>query len=323
MIGGQKIKAAGPGRTSTQMTGHLAMDAVYSVANERVRLPSFLRLPLGPLAWHAAAGPWGRVLGLGADDGFFLAGGAVIEPMRGLRVGLTRTVRFGHPDRGGLGVGDMLRAALYIPSESRLEDDQKVELSLRYRWSFGERSFATYLILAHDDGVPWRDPGLIAGATIPFVGEDRLYALRYEYAAFGARAGGTSPYRGQGGTQPPRWYHHPGFAQGLYVRDALPMGSPLGGYGASHTAELQLWSGVAGLRGKAWGFFEEREEGNFFHTLWPGTRWGGGVDFAFHMEERALEIGAAGLVAGGPEISAEWGLSIHVTWRGLRAVAGG
>ena len=310
MISGQKLKAAGPGRTSTQMTGHLPMDALVFVGNERFDAPSSLGRSLGPIAWHAGIGTWDRVSGPTLPNtGLFLTAGAVAQPREELRIGVTRTARLGHPDGGGLGFGGLLRTTLFLPDD---EDDQKLELSLRYRWTVAERSFATYVILAHEEGAPWKEPGLIAGGTIPFVREEGLYALRYEYVAFGPRAGGSSRY----GADPASsgWYRQEGFGDGTYERES-PVGSPLGGYGASHTAELLFWSGDGWLRGKAWAFFEVREAGNLLEDRWPGKRRGGGLEIALH-DSRALELGVAALLSHGQDFGFEWGASLQLSWNG-------
>lgn len=318
MVGRQRVKGAGPGWTSAHLGGEVPLDGVYVVSNRRVALPG-LEWLLGPTAWHAALAPLHGVDDL--DQGWFGLGGFLAEPHPRLRIGATRVVQFaGHPD-APLTAERLLRSFFLVQNDPMNWDDQKLELSLRYRWGIFGQPLASYVVLAQEDSPLWKDPGILVGMSAPLLRENGLYNFRYEYTAYGQRArwcpGCEYARAAHGARYQGEWFNHG--RMGLYTDRGLPMGDALGGYGANHKASVAYFSSNGQTRARAWTFFEVREEGNLLYDRWPGKRRGGGLELG-HELGRGMEGTVSGVVADGPQIEREWGLrlSLSAVWGGRR-----
>ncbi len=307
-------EAAGPATTSTQLGGNVPVEGLHLASSRRVELP-WLDWLLGPTAWQAIVAPWA-----GIDDtseGWFALAAVSAEPHPRLRIGFTRSALFGGDEAGDVTAERLLRAAFFRANEPTFWDDQRMELSLRYRWPTPEGlPLATYVVVAQDDSPLWKDPGLLAGATVPLFRDWGLLSLRYEYVAHGARAAwcpfcerarGQQTHRFQG-----EWYAH--IVHGPFRPEGVPAGSPLGGYGASHTIGGSYFHPAGSLRARAWTFFQVREDGNVLLDRWPGKRRGAGteVSWAESRIDSPLGTGHAEVTAGllfheGPEIDSDWG----------------
>lgn len=321
MAGRQRIKAAGPGWTSTQLGGEIPLDALYVVSDRRVSVKG-TRWLLGSLSWHFALAPRGGIGDL--ERGWIGMGGVIAEPHPRLRLGATRTAQFGpgaltEVRTDGVTPDRFLRMFFVVQNDPSYWDDQKLELSLRYRWGLFGQPLGSYVVLAQEDSPLWKDPGILIGTSAPFALASGLYNLRYEYTAYGKRARwcpGCEYARGEHGDrfQAP-WYDHGNFER--YEVEGIPRGDPLGGYGSNHKMSLAFWSMDGRTRARAWTFFELREEGNLLFERWPGKRRGGGVELARELRT-GIEASFTGLVADGPALDREFGLRLS-----LSAVFGG
>jgi hypothetical protein len=316
MAGRQRLKAAGPAWTSAQLDGQIPLDALYVVSDRPVSLPGTKWL-IGPAAWHFTIAP---LEGVGQTGGAWMGvGGMIAEPHPRLRLGATRSAQFGpgllaEGTDASITPGRVLRMFFITQNDPTWWDDQKLELSARFRWGLFGQPLASYLVLAQEDSPLWKDPGLLVGMSAPVIRPSGLFNVRYEYTAYGRRARwcpGCEYARGEHGDryQAP-WYDHGNFH--LYEREGIPRGDPLGGYGSNHKASLAFFSMDGRTRMRAWTFFERRDEGNLLYDRWPGTRRGGGIEFA-HEVTSGAELVLMAMRAGGPEVPAEWGLRLGMS----------
>lgn len=313
LLGRFRMKAAGPATTSAQLAGEVPFDALYLASRRRSPLP-WLEWLFGPVAWQLALAPWAGIDDL--DRGWFGVGGLVAEPIPDFRIGAVRTARFGGSHVAPFTAERFFRTVFILANEPVGWDDQKIELTFRYRWSVFGQPMAAHVVVGQEDHPLWRDPSIVTGLTLPLVRDSGLWELRYEYAAMGARARWCpicefDVFTPGGAFASSNWYTHK--AHPPYERAGLPVGMPLGGYGASHTATVRFWDPGARYRVEGWMFFQVREEGNRLLDRWPGKRRGGGLEFLW-LRSSPLELCLRGLVADGPEFPSEWGLEAVATW---------
>lgn len=313
LAGRFRIKAAGPAATSAQLGGEVPFDALYLSSRRRSPLPG-LEWLFGPVAWQFALAPWG-----GIDDagrGWLGLGAVVAEPTPDFRIGAVRTARFGGDRVAPFTAGRFLRTVFVLQNEPSRWDDQKAELTFRYRWSLFGQPMAAHFVLGQEDPPLWRDPAVVAGLTVPLIRDSGLWVLRYRYAAVGARARWCpvcefDVYTPGGAFASASWYTHGGHPP--YERAGVPVGLPLGGYGASHRATVRFWDPKARIRVEGRVFFQVREEGNRLLGRWPGKRRGGAVEVLW-LGTPPLELRVRALAADGPRIASEWGLEAAATW---------
>lgn len=311
MASRQRIKAAGPASTSSQLGGEVPLDAVYLVSERPVTPPRIFALFTGATSWQFVVAPWPDAESSGG--GWFGSGGVVMEPHPRFRYGITRSARMGGEGLPGVTAERLARTFLMRNNEPEEWDDQRVEFFARLRWSLFGYPLATHVVLAQEDSPMWKDPGVLTGVLVPVVREEGLYSVRYEYSAYGKRAmwctwceyaRGQQTHRFQG-----EWYEHAGV--GDFRAEGIPAGDPLGGYGAGHELELSFWSSRRPVRARVWGFARVREEANTLHDRWPGKRRGGGVELSWHPVVGGV-VTVGSMVGGGPRIDTDWGGWIRV-----------
>lgn len=316
MVGRQPLKAAGPAETSAQLGGTVPFDALYVVSARPAPLPFFDWL-FGPISWQFGLAPWAGIRD--TSEGWVGVGAAIAQPTSWLRLGAARVARFGGSDTDPVSFKRIFKLVFLDQNEPTNWDDQKLELSARARWSlFGQR-LASYVVLAQEDSPLWKNPGILLGTSVPILATSGIYSFGYEYTAYGRRARwcpGCEYARGRDGSRfQAEWYDHGRL--GFFARDGVPVGDPLGGYGANHKASIRFWSPGGGVRAKAWVFFELREDGNLLMTRWPANRRGGGAQIAWEVVH-GIEADATLVGAGGPALESEWGVSLRLTARAPR-----
>lgn len=310
-IGRQRVKAGGPAETSALLGGDVPLDGLYVVSNRPVKLP-LLDWIVGRTHWHFALAPYG---GIGETDGPWIGlGGAFAEPHPRFRIGATRVARFGGSDTEPVTAERLLRMFFVMQNQPTGWDDQKLDLWARLRWSFFGQPLATYVVLAQEDSPLWKNPGIQTGVVLPMLSEVGLFSARYEYTAYGQRARwcpGCEFARGPHGTRfQAQWYSHG--RMGLFEREGIPLGDPLGGYGANHKLSVGYWAPGGEVRGRLWSTFAIREDGNLLMERWPHKRRSGGVDVGF-WPAPGVEVEAGAQVATGPQVDSEWGVSLKVS----------
>lgn len=315
MLARQRIRTPGPAETSSMLGGRVPLDAFYLVS-ERPVVPGWLGWFTGPTVWQFSLAP---VVGVDSTGGGWVgSGGVVARPHPRFQFGITRSARFGGPGLPGITGDRLFRTVFLMANEPFFWDDQRMELYARTRWSLFGQPLATYVVLAQEDAPIWKDPGLLAGTTLPVLTGSGLFRLRYEYTAYGKRgrwcpgceyATGPQEHREQG-----EWYIHGGV--GHYELEGVPLGDPLGGYGAGHKIEARFWSSGGGVRARTWGFFQVRERRNLLLERWPGKRRGGGAEASWHFRP-GFHVTVGSQAAGGPEIDTDWAFWVQVS--GVRA----
>lgn len=279
----QRIKTAGLASTSSQLGGEVPLDAFYAVS-ERPSGTGWLEWLTGPTVWQFSLAPRPE---LGESDGGWVgSGGVVTRPHPRLRFGVTRSARFGGTGLPGLSPSRLLNTVFLRQNDPFFWDDQKMEVFLRVRWGLFGQPLATYVVLGQEDTPLWKDPGLVAGGTLPFLLRAGLLSFRYEYTAYGQRARWCPGCEFQTGVQTHRvqgpWNRHDGL--GPHQIEGIPLGDPLGGYGAGHTIAARFWSAGGAFRGRAWTFFQVRDdERNLLRARWPGKRRGGAAEVSWHF----------------------------------------
>lgn len=308
MIGRQRILGAGPGPSSVHFSGEVPIDGLYVVSNRPIALP-WTEWLLGSTVWQFSLAPI-RERNTPERSLIGLIG-VVVEPHPHLRIGATRSARFAGTRDPSLAASRFIRTLLMVQNDPFNWDDHMLELSLRYRWKMFGQPLAMHLVLAQEDSPLWKDPGLQIGVSAPFLHTSGLYNVHYDYRAYGQRARwcpGCFHDRAN-------WFSHG--RHGPHDAKGIPVGDPLGGYGANHTGSVLFFSADGRNRARAWTSFAVREEGNLLHARWPGKRREGGLEIGRELSG-GVEGSLAGVVADGPRIAREWGLRIS-----LSAVLGG
>lgn len=315
-VGRQAIRAAGPGLVSVQLNAHRPLDAVL-LTSTRPLLPPVLGWLTGPTYWQLAIAPWQRAGEL--RDGWVAVLSGAVRPHPALELGFARVVRCAGEGAPGITPERLARMLIMVQNRPMNWDDQKLELALRARWRLLGRPMAGYVVIAQEDAPIWTDAGVILGIQLPLVGRRGAYGLRYEYTAYGPRARwcffcedarGRGEHRVQG-----EWFVHT--RQGAYLRDGLPAGDPLGGYGAGHTVRLAFFPAALPVHGATWASFQVREEGNLLFERWPGKRRVAGIELSWEAAP-GVRIGGTALASHGPAFGWEHAASIAV-----RATLGG
>lgn len=318
MAARQPLKAAGPARSSSQLGPVVPQDALYLVSREPRPFPG-LEWLFGPVTWQFALAPWAGVAG--EEAGWVGTGAAAGQPHPRFRIGATRSATFAREGSPGVTPARFFRMVFLMQNEPFEWDNQKLELWARYRWALFGQPLASYVVLAQEDSPLYLDPGVLVGTKAARLTGSGLWQLAWEYRAYGPRArwcawcervrAGLS----ESGREQDQWYVH-GSRQQTYQRQGLPLGDPVGGYGAGHRLELTHFSDGAAVRGRLWAFFQVREdERNLLHGRWPGKRRGVGVEMAWYPLP-ALELGAAAVTADGPLFESERGLRVWAGWTG-------
>lgn len=306
----QRIRSPGPAETSSMLGGEVPLDALYLVS-ERPVVPGWLGWLTGPTSWQFALAP---VVGVDSTGGGWVgSGGVVAEPHPRFRFGITRSARFGGPGLPGITGERLFRTVFLMENDPFFWDDQRMELYGRLRWSLFGQPLATYVVLAQEDTPLWKDPGILAGTTVPLLTSGGLFRLRYEYTAYGKRARWCPGCEYATGPQDNReqgeWYIHGGV--GPYHVEGVPIGDPLGGYGAGHELEARFWSMGGTVQARTWAFFQVREPRNLLLERWPGKRRGGGAEATWHLAP-GYDVTAGTQVAGGTGIPTDWAFWIEV-----------
>ncbi|HWV58701.1 MAG TPA: capsule assembly Wzi family protein, partial [Longimicrobiales bacterium] len=263
----------------------------------------------GPTYWQLAVAPWQHAGDL--RDGWVAIASGIMSPLPALEFGFSRVIRFAGEGAPGVTPERLVRMLIMVQNRPMNWDDQKLELMLRARWRLLGRPMAGYAVIAQEDAPIWTDAGLIVGLHLPFIWSGGVLGVRYEYTAYGPRARwcpfcpdarGRGEHRVQG-----EWFDHT--RQGEYLRDGVPAGDPLGGYGAGHTAKITFFPAAIPVRGSAWTFFQVREEGNLLFDRWPGKRRGGGVEVEWEVAPW-LRLAGSAVSSHGPEFGWEHAASV-------------
>lgn len=300
------VKSGVPASTSVQFDGATPTDGIFLLSRRPVEWPGLGWL-LGASTWQFGLAPW---FGIDAmEEGWVGLASGTFQPHARFRLGLSRTARFGGVDNAGVTLPRLLRTAFFQSNEPYWWDDHKIEISGRYAWHLGNQPLTTYLVLAQEDSPLWKDPAIAVGLTAPLLQSWGLLHLGYQYTAYGQRARWCPGCEYARGRQDNRfqgeWYIHG--QHGSHERRGVPVGNPLGGYGADHTVTARFWDASGRSRGEIQLFSRRREAGNMLLERWPGKRHGLQIEVAREVHP-GMELSIQGLVAGGPSIPRETGL---------------
>lgn len=320
----QPYMGGGPASASAVYGGEIPLDLVALSSRRLVSLPGLDWL-FGHGEGQIAFGPFGGIQNL--DQGWVGQMMLRSRPHPRFRVGVTRAVHFGRseavdPFAGKPVTFDRLNRMIFMRMNTPHDwDDQKAELSLELRTNpKGLPPIAPYLVLSMEDGPIYLDPGIHAGVRTAALTPQGLFMFRYEYAAIGERARWcricdrvTHNELGQGFSESGRdagpWYWH-GAVRWPYARDGVPMGEPLGGYGARHRIDAWVFPLGAEWRLRAWAFEERRERWNLLEDRWMGIRRGVGAEGAIQLFSPAFEVVGDAMRAG-----PEWGVRLGLKAR--------
>lgn len=306
VAGRMPVKSGVPASTSVQFAGATPTDGIFLLSRRPVELPGLDWL-LGASTWQFGLAPWS---GIGAvEDGWIGLASGTFQPHPRFRLGFARTARFGGEKNAGVTLPRLVRTAFFQKNVPFWWDDHKIEISGRLVWKLGGQPLTTHLVLAQEDSPLWKDPAIAVGMTAPLLRSWGLLHLGYQYTAYGQRARwcpgcgyarGAQDNRFQG-----EWYIHG--QHGSHQRHGVPVGNPLGGYGADHTVTARLWDASGRSRGEIQLFSRRRENGNMLLERWPGKRHGLQVEVAREVHP-GVELSVQGLLAEGPSIPRETGL---------------
>lgn len=295
----------GPGQDDPLLSGLVPLDAIH------VRTSS--PIPAGWLGRFALSGSLARLDQAGnVESPWHGTLAATVEPFRWLRVGGSRTAVFGGEDRPSVSSSRLWGLLTGQHSDDAGEfEDQHAALFLELRPSVAGFSFKLHGLVAANDteGGIRDDPAALAGVTLPLALPSGLWGFRYEYAAFGARARlCTRCDEGRARS----WYTH--YVYGPHSSGGVPLGSSLGGYGASHRVSAEWWAPSGGFQLRLDGVQERREAGNLLIQRWSGT-WSGFEARALLLPEGSARISFEGRSMWGPEGTQRWGGegTVHLT----------
>ncbi|MEX2526147.1 MAG: capsule assembly Wzi family protein [Gemmatimonadota bacterium] len=299
----------GPGQDDPLLSGLVPLDAVHLRTSSPLQAGWLGRLALStslarlPVAGNVES-PWHGTLAVS------------VEPFHWLRVGGSRTAVFGGEDRPPVTGARLWGLFTGRHSDDTGEfEDQHAALFLELRPTVAGFSFRLHGLMAANDteGGIRDDPAALAGVTLPLFHSSGLWGFRYEYAAFGARARlCTRCDEGRSRS----WYNH--YVYGPHSSGGVPLGSSLGGYGASHRMSAEWWAPGGGVHLRLGGIQERREVGNLLSQRWFGT-WNGAEAKALLFPEGGARISFQGRGMWGPSGANRWGGegAVHLTF-GLR-----
>lgn len=323
-LGREFPRAPTPAHASTVLGGTVPFDGILLTTDRPRRVPGLDWL-LGPSSWRFMLAPWNGITEEG-DGSWFGLGGFIGQPHPRLRVGLSRVARMGGRGQGEITARRILRTILLIQNEPGSWDDQKLEVSVRFRWGLGPVPIVSYLVMAQEDSPFYRDPGTVVGSRTAFLGSSGLWLLQYEYSAYGGKAQWCfwcqRVKNGRGvedGRAAGRWYHH--YRRWPYARRDIPVGDPLGGYGAGHSLSTQYWAKSGRFHSKITLFVQNREEGNLLYERWPGWRTGVSLEGTGRFG-RKLFVTLGLTQAFGSEAARQGGVRISARWAAFRLPAG-
>ncbi len=231
----------GEGRDPFLLNGRTPVDGATLTSRTPFRLPGALE-GLGAFRFHVGFSPFiSSPLTSRAWLGSF---GLSWSPHSRVDLGILRTTRFAGEDIEPFNWDKFLRMLAWQGQNDAFDDNQG-EVAAQVRWGLGGQHLTTYVSLGFEDRQStYEDPGLLLGGFLPLLRPEALYALRYEFLAFGRRA----YWCGSCEKSHHAWYLSPKF--GAYFLDGEPLGALLGGYGASHRGRLELWLSRSPVR--AW-----------------------------------------------------------------------
>jgi hypothetical protein len=290
VLGGRIRVGLGQGDGRMVSGGRPAMDGVLLASRAPFRLPGFLR-HLGPVSFQVFGAP--RFHNADGFDSWFGSAGFSLSPHPRVQIGMQRTARFAGEGIADWDWGDFWDMLVGRSGDNPFDDSQG-EIDVRVRWPFLDLEVTTYASLGFEDAPSiYEDPGIVAGALVPWSMGLGVLALRYEYGAFGRRAMwcGWCDYRTH------NWYADREY--GTYGGEDAFLGSDLGGYGSAHRVGVSFWSGWRGapaVRGEVRLFREHRLEENRLRDRWPGVRKGIRLEAAVRPRS-AWEVSGEGEVA--------------------------
>lgn len=232
---GRQRFSFGPASGGLILNGVSSFDGVMLGNDDAVRLGGIGRW-LGPLHVTAVLSRLpADTLGAAA---WFGAARVSLSPHPRVRIGLTRTAVVAGDEDGDLGLGTLLMVAAGKHTGQNVED-QRASMDLSVALGGRAWRIVPYFEWGFEDtaGAYVEDPGLTAGAYVPFVPGLADLSLRYEYTAFG-KAAHMCWFCNARTT---KWYRH-GSVRSAYVgQDGLLIGHPLGGYGYQHRMDAIGW----------------------------------------------------------------------------------
>ncbi len=313
MVARQPLRSPSPALESALLSGEVPLDAIYLVTRRPVSVPG-LSWALGKIRWQFAFGPWSGIDRI--DEGWTILGAAVTQPHPRLQLGFSRVIRFSGQNTPGVTVERLFKTAAFVHNSPNDWDDQTVQIHARVQWQLGDHPISSYLVFPIEDPLNslWRDPGLQIGLTTPIQSERGLFYFRYQYSAYGRRArwcpGCAFANGDEGDPASAEWFRHRRFP--AFELEGIPLGDPLGGYGASHDIRVSFWSVNGHFRATAHSFFQVREDENLLAGRWPGKRRGLRLETGWEFHP-GLEGSIGTLLTQGPQIDNEVGFTVRLT----------
>ncbi|MGH7576796.1 MAG: capsule assembly Wzi family protein [Longimicrobiales bacterium] len=274
---GRQRFSFGPATGGLILNGASSFGGVMLGSDGAVRIGGVGRL-LGPLHATAVVSRLpGDTLGKAA---WFVAARVSLSPHPRVRIGLTRTALVAGNEHGDVGLSTLLMVMAGMHSRPNVEDQRaSVDLSV----ALGGRAWRVvpYFEWGFEDtaGAYVEDPGVTAGAYMPFVPGLPDLSLRYEYTAFGESARMCWFCN----SRITKWYRHSSVRSAYIGGDGLLIGHPLGGYGYEHRVDVAHWLAGGNARIHAALVRRRREPLNLLYESRPGASRGLGIAGSYRI----------------------------------------